>query len=187
MAIRRGGKTLTPRQQAAYVREITGWTREQYKHERDLLYNRARNYERISGLKRGTINVSDLLARRERGKQYARQTGQEWKPTAQLESIMSAPASSVGRAPTARARSIVDNALMRQAEREMGGVIHRSKYSAAFDSEISALRDRGELTGRTYYETAAKCARELDAERKNVARVNSGIMDPTDAIFYSST
>lgn len=187
MAIRRGGKTLTARQQAAYVREITGWTREQYKRERDLLYNRTRNYERIAGLKRGEIDVSDLLARRERGKLYARRAGQEWQPTAQLEAIMSAPASSVGRAPTQRARAIVDAALIAQAEREMGGVIHRSRYSAEFDAEIGELRARGELTGRAYYDTAAKYARELQNERENADSVNANIMDPTDIIFFSST
>ena len=76
MAIRRNGRELSPREQAKYVREITGWTPAEYKRQRDILYNRTRNYERAIGKPKGTYNVSDLLARRERGKYYARRTGQ---------------------------------------------------------------------------------------------------------------
>src|SRR5699024_5175106 len=120
-------RTLTPREQAAYVRKITGGTPAEYKRQRDLLYNRVRNYERATGAAKGTYNVSDLLARRERGRFYARQTGQEYVPSALLQAIESAPASSSGRALTATAKQRVDAAQYDLADRLMGGIINRSK------------------------------------------------------------
>lgn len=187
MAIRRNGRTLTPREQAAYVREITGWTAAEYKRQRDVLYNRVRNYERATGKPKGTYNVSDLLARRERGKYYAREAGQEYTPTGQLQAIESAPATSVGRKLTAAAKQRVDKTQYDLADRLMGGVINKSKYSAQFAAEIADLRERGELTGEKYYQTAEKYARKLEEERKAVAAANANIVDPWDAVFFTST
>lgn len=187
MAIRRNGRELSPREQAKYVREITGWTPAEYKRQRDIVYNRTRNYERAIGKPKGTYNVSDLLARRERGKYYARRTGQEYMPSALLQAIESAPASSSGRALTAAAKQRINTAQYDLADRLMGGIINRSKYSAQFSAEIAAMRDRGELTGEKYYKTAEKYARMLDEERRAAAAANANIVDPWDAVFFTST
>lgn len=187
MAIRRNGRALSPREQAKYVREITGWTPAEYKRQRDILYNRTRNYERAIGKPKGTYNVSDLLARRERGKYYARRTGQEYVPSVLLQAIESAPASSSGRALTDTAKQRVDDAQYTLADRLMGGIINKSKYSAQFAAEIAALRDKDELTGEKYYQTAEKYARMLDEERRAAAATNANIVDPWDAVFFTST
>ena len=187
MAIRRDGRELSPREQAKYVRDITGWTPAEYKRQRDILYNHTRNYERAIGKPKGTYNVSDLLARRERGKYYARRTGQEYVPSALLQAIESAPASSSGRALTDAAKQRIDRAQYDLANRIMGGVINKSKYSAQFAAEIADLRDKDELTGEKYYQTAEKYARMLDEERRTAAATNANIIDPWDAVFFSST
>lgn len=187
MAIRRNGRELSPREQAKYVREITGWTPAEYKRQRDLLYNRTRNYERAIGKPKGTYNVSDLLARRERGKYYARRTGQEYVPSALLQAIESAPATSVVRKLTDAAKQRVDEAQYALADRLMGGIINRSKYSAQFAAEIAAMRAKGELTGGKYYETAEKYVRMLGEERRSAAATNANIVDPWDAVFFAST
>lgn len=187
MAIRRNGRELSPREQAKYVREITGWTPAEYKRQRDILYNRVRNYERATGAAKGTYNVSDLLARRERGEYYARKAGQQYQPTALLQAIESAPATSVGRKMSGAAKQRIDAAQYDLADRLMGGVINRSKYSAQFAAEIAAMRDKGELTGEKYYQTAEKYARMLDEERRAVAATNASIVDPWDAVFFTST
>lgn len=187
MSIRRNGRALSPREQAKYVREITGWTPAEYKRQRDIVYNRTRNYERAIGKPKGTYNVSDLLARRERGKYYARRTGQEYVPSALLQAIESAPASSSGRALTAAAKQRINTAQYDLADRLMGGIINKSKYSAQFAAEIAAMRAKGELTGALYYQTAEKYARMLDDERRAAAATNANIVDPWDAVFFSST
>lgn len=187
MAIRRNGRALSPREQAKYVREITGWTPAAYKRHRDVLYNRVRNYERATGQPAGTYNVSDLLARDERAKYYAAKAGQQYQPTGVMQAILSAPATSVGRKLTAAAKQRVDDAQYALADRRMGGIIKNSKYSAAFAADIAALRARGELTGTTYYETAEKYARMLDDERRAAAATNANIVDPWDAVFFTST
>ena len=187
MAIRRNGRELSPREQAKYVRDITGWTPAEYKRQRDLLYNRVRNYERATGAAKGTYNVSDLLARRERGRFYARQTGQRYDPPAILHAIESAPATSVGRKLTDAAKQRVDEAQYNLADRLMGGIINESKYSAQFAAEIAAMRAKGELTGEKYYQAAEKYARMLDEERRTAAATNANIVDPWDAVFFSST
>lgn len=187
MAIRRNGRELSPREQAKYVREITGWTPAEYKRHRDVLYNRVRNYERATGKPAGTYNVSDLLARDERAKYYAAKTGQEYQPTALMQAILSAPATSVGRELTAAAKQRVDDAQYKLADRLMGGVINNSKYSAQFAAEISDLREREELTGENYYKTAEKYAKKIEEERNAVAATNANIVDPWDAVFFTST
>ena len=187
MAIRRNGRELSPREQAKYVREITGWTPAEYKRQRDILYNRTRNYERAIGKPKGTYNVSDLLARRERGKYYARRTGQEYVPSVLLQAIEAASAASSGRALTDAAKQRIDAAQYDLADRLMGGIINKSKYSAQFSAEIAAMRDKGELTGQKYYETAEKYARKNEEERNAVAAANANIVDPWDAVFFTST
>ena len=187
MAIRRNGRELSPREQAKYVRDITGWTPAEYKRQRDLLYNRVRNYERATGAVKGTYNVSDLLARRERGKYYARKAGQEYQPTALMQAIAIAPAASVGRKLSYTAKQRVDAAQYALADRLMGGIIYRSKYSAQFAAEIAAMRAKGELTGEKYYNTAEKYAKKIEEERTAVAAANANIVDPWDAVFFTST
>lgn len=187
MAIRRNGRALSPREQAKYVRDITGWTPAEYKRQRDLLYNRVRNYERATGAAKGTYNVSDLLARRERGRFYARQTGQRYDPSALLQAIESAPATSVGRTLSDAAKRRIDVAQYELADRRMGGIINNSKYSAQFAAEIADLRAKGELTGEKYYKTAEKYAKKIEEERNAVAAANANIVDPWDAVFFSST
>ena len=187
MAIRRNGRELSPREQAKYVREITGWTPAEYKRHRDVLYNRVRNYERATGKPAGTYNVSDLLARDERAKYYAAKTGQQYQPTALLQAIEGAPATSVGRKLSATAKQRIDMAQYALADRQMGGIIKISKYSAAFEADIAALRARGELTGEKYYQTAEKYARMLDEARRAAAAANANIVNPWDVVFFTST
>ena len=187
MSIRRDGRALTPREQAAYVREITGWTPAEYKRQRDILYNRTRNYERAIGKPKGTYNVSDLLARRERGEYYARKAGQKYQPTALLQAIENAPASSSGRALTDAAKQRIDTAQYDLADSLMGGIINKSKYSAQFAAEIAAMRAKGELTGKKYYDTAERYARKIGEERNAVVATNANIVDPWDAVFFTST
>lgn len=187
MAIRRNGRELSPREQAKYVRDITGWTPAEYKRQRDLLYNRVRNYERATGAAKGTYNVSDLLARRERGRFYARQTGQRYDPSALLQAIESAPATSVGRTLSDAAKRRIDVAQYALADRLMGGIINISKYSAQFAAEIAAMRAKGELTGEKYYQTAEKYARMLDEARRASAAANANIVNPWDVVFFTST
>lgn len=187
MAIRRNGRALSPREQAKYVREITGWTPAEYKRHRDVLYNRVRNYERATGQPAGTYNVSDLLARDAREKYYAARAGQEYQPTGLVQAILSAPATSVGRKLTSAAKQRVDDAQYQLADRLMGGVINNSKYSAQFAAEIADLRAAGTLTGQAYYETAERYAKKLEEERNAVAATNANIVDPWDAVFFSST
>lgn len=187
MAIRRNGRTLTPREQAAYVREITGWTDKEYKRRRDILYNRVRNYERATGKPKGTYNVSDILAREARRRHYAGATGQRYEPSSLYAAIFAAPATSVGRKLTDAAKQRVDRAQYDLADRLMGGVINKSKYSAQFAADIAAMRDAGTLTGQKYYETAEKYARKLEEERTAVAATNANIVDPWDVVFFTST
>lgn len=187
MAIGRNGRALSPREQAKYVREITGWTPAEYKRHRDVLYNRVRNYERATGKPAGTYNVSDLLARDERAKYYAAKTGQQYQPTAIMQAILSAPATSVGRELTAAAKQRVDDAQYKLADRLMGGVINNSKYSAQFAAEIADLRAKGELMGEKYYKTAERYAKKIEEERDAVAAANANIVDPWDAVFFTST
>ena len=186
MAIKRDGKPMTARQQAAYVRSLTGWTREEYNRQYDVLRNRARAYERGAGLARGTVNVSDLLARNARAQFYSRYYGEEYKPTGLYAAVQSAPAVSSGKRLTQAQRARIVDAQERRAYAEMGGIINNSKYSEAIAAEVARLEALGAYSGRVLYLLARKYARQLERERAEVRAYNANVKDFADKMFFNS-
>lgn len=186
MAIMREGKPMTARQQAAYVRSLTGWTREEYNKQYDILRNRARAYERGAGLARGTVNVSDLLARNARAQFYSRYYGEEYKPTGLHAAVQAAPAVSSGRKLTQTQRARIIDAQEARAYREMGGIINNSKYSEAIAAEVARLKELGAYSGRVLYLLARKYARQLDRERAEIRAYNKNVKDFASRMFFNS-
>ena len=186
MAISRGGVKMTSRQQAAYVRELTGWTREEYNRKYDVLRNRVRAYERGSGLQRGSINVADLLARDARSRAYAKYYGEAYTPTALYAAVQAAPATSSGRRLSARQRAAISDAQEERAYNEMGGIIRHSKYSAEIAAEVERLKGLGAYSGRVFYALVRSYARRMDRERREIALYNSSITDFAAKMFFHS-
>ena len=186
MAIKRDGKPMTARQQAAYVRSLTGWTREEYNKQYDILRNRARAYERGSGLARGTVNVSDLLARNARAQFYSRYYGETYKPTGIYAAVQSAPSVSSGKKLTRAQRARIIDAQEARAYAEMGGIINNSKYSEAIAAEVARLKELGAYSGRVLYLLARKYARQLDREREEVRAYNANVKDFANKMFFNS-
>lgn len=54
---------LTARQIKQRVRELTGWSSEEYSRRYDVFRNRTRNYERAFGLERGSIKANEAFYR----------------------------------------------------------------------------------------------------------------------------
>lgn len=67
--------TLTNKQIKARIIELTGWTPEQYNKQYDIFRNRTRNYEKITGLPRGTIAANEELYRIINKDAYAQRAG----------------------------------------------------------------------------------------------------------------
>ena len=146
MAIRFGKRTLTAREQAAKVREWAGWSKEEYRKQRDILYNRARAYEKATGIKKGTINVPDLLAREVRRQYFARYYGEDSQPTHLYQAVMQAPAQSSGRAVSRAAASRVRQTAEAALRRQFRGLLRNSKYAADIQREYDNLVISGEYT-----------------------------------------
>lgn len=187
MAIKSGGKPLTAREQAKKVREWTGWTREQYNKQYDILRNKVRAYEKATGAKKGSINVSDILARDARARFFAKRYGEPYQPTAEYEAIQKASSVSSGRKPSQRSVERITQAAYDRVNKQFAGVIFKSKYGIDFNMEVEALRAKGQLTPQKYLELAEKYARMLGAEKEQVKKFNEASPDPFKAYEFHST
>lgn len=131
MAIKKGGKTLTARQQKAYVQSITGWTTAQYNKEYDKLRNRVRNYERATGAPKGRYNVADLLARNARGEYFAKREGRTYTPTNLFQAVQAAPTVSTGAKLSEAAQARITTAGREALNKQYAGFLEHSIYGGA--------------------------------------------------------
>lgn len=150
MAIKVRGKVLSAREQARAVREWTGWTREQYQKQYDILRNRTRAFERATGRKKGSINVADILARDARSRYFARFYGEQYRPTNLYTAIQAAPASSTGRTLSTATAARVEAAAVEATRRQFRGFLEKSKYAAAAERMAERLRKAGTFTAAKY-------------------------------------
>lgn len=170
MAIKRGGVTLTARQQKRYVQELTGWSTEEYNKEYDKLRNRTRAYERATGAPKGKYNVADLLARNVRGEYYARREGREYTPTNLYSAIQAAPSISSGRRPSEASQARIASAAREALNKQYAGFLKHSIYGGeAFEK---AVRRAEKGAGRAL--TVDEYARLLrtQAERATAAKLS---------------
>ena len=96
MAIKRMGKTLSAREQKKQVMEWTGWTSEEYQRQYDILRNRVRAYQKITGSERKR-NVADILAREARRRFYSAGRSTPLARSGEAEIIFSTPSISSGK------------------------------------------------------------------------------------------
>lgn len=172
MAIKKGGKTLTARQQKAYVQSLTGWSTEEYNKQYDKLRNRVRAYERATGAKKGSINVADLLARNERGKYFARREGRDYEATSLYKAVQSAPSISSGRKLSERQEQQIRSAARARLNEQYLGFLANSIYGG--EAFIKVVEKEEKKLGRPL--TVDEYARTLktQAERSNFARLSRG-------------
>lgn len=188
MAIKRGGRTLTAREQAAEVRKLTGWTRQEYQKQYDVLRNRVRAYERGTGVTKEDkrINVSDLLAANAKRMFFAKYYGEEYKPTALYKAVMQAPSVSSGKKISSKAQARIEQAAETRIEDQFGGLIKNSKFSDDIKKEVEELRKSGNYTPQEHLKIIEKHAKELDNQRKNIKEYNAKLDDPFKRIYFKS-
>lgn len=126
MAIKQGNRTLTARQQAELVRKWTGWSAKEYQKEYDKLRNKTRNYERINGFERGSINVADLLARNARNRYYAPRYGEEARNTNLYNAIQRTTSASTGARLSQRTIERARNVAIQGVEKQFAGALSKS-------------------------------------------------------------
>ena len=188
MAIKRGGRTLTAREQAAEVRYLTGWTRQEYQRQYDILRNRVRAYERGIGVtkKDERINVPDLLASNARRMFFANYYGEEYKPTALYKAVMQAPSASSGKKLSSKAQARIKQAAETRIEDQFGGFIKNSKFSDDIKKKVEELRKSGNYTPLEHLKIIEKYVKELDNQRKNIEEYNAKLDDPFKRIYFKS-
>lgn len=188
MAIKRGGRTLTAREQAEEVRRLTGWTRQEYQKQYDVLRNRVRAYERGTGVtaEDKRINVADLLASNAKRMFFAKYYGEEYKPTALYKAVMQAPSISSGKKLSSKAEARIEQAAETRIEDQFGGFIKNSKFADDIKKEIKELRESGNYTPQEHLKIIEKYLKELDNQRKNIEEYNAKLDDPFKRIYFKS-
>lgn len=182
MAISRNGKELSRQAQAAYIRDITGWTRETYKKKYDVFYNRARTYEKLTGDKLDQP-ISDIFAREIRSQIMDKRYGVLHESSAIYHAITSAPAASTGRGVetfSKKKRSVVQIIALAALEKHYAGVL-AGKYGAAARAALAETTDVAK--SREILETFAK---KIKLERDQIAAYNKSVTDPFLKIRFKS-
>lgn len=190
MPIRRGGRELSAREQAAELRKLTGWSRQEYQRRYDVLRNRVRTYERATGATE-PINVADLMFRNERRRIMSARYGEPYQPTALYQAIMQAPASGSSRPISTRTQTRIEDAELQRALRQFGGVIYNSKYSEELlnimQTGLQMERDElGTFDRVEFARIAEQRARDLQEERETAQRLNQNLRDPRNYTFFHS-
>lgn len=186
MPIQRGVRTLTNRERAAEIRRLTGWTKEEYNRRYDVLRNRARNYEKATGLEPGSIDVGDLLYRNQRRVAMSKRYGEEYKPTALYAAISATPAGSTGRQISQRGIQRVEAAEEARGNIQFSGILYNSKFSIELQKIKADMVETGTYDPIQFNKILEEYARRLDQERKNAAAFNKNTRDPFDYINWHS-
>ena len=177
MAIRFKGKELSAREQAAKVREWTGWTKDEYRRRRDVLYNRARTYEKAVGLPRGSIDVAEELAKDARRQYFAKYYGEEYKPTNLFAAISATPASSSGRPLSEEKKEKIEKIALKGIENQYRGLLNNSIYSADIRREAAEQAESmgRPLTVAEYEEIIKKYGKKSTANRLAMEEANAAL------------
>lgn len=159
MAIKYKGKSLPPREQKAKIMQWTGWSSKEYRREYDKLRNRTRNYERATGMERGTINIGDMLAREARRQYYAARGVGNNTPTNLFMAISQTTSASTGRELSQSTRAKISEVAISATERQFHGLLSSSKFGVALSEDIAAAR-----AGKISAAELARRAREYGAQ-----------------------
>ena len=186
MAIQRGKVKLSATEQKSLVMREAGWSSKQYQREYDKLRNRARNYERATGLKRGEINVADLLARDVHYRHVARQNGYEYKPTELYSAISRTTSASPGRPLSETVRTRIERVEFSRIERQFRGVIENSIYSDRIRASVERAKRTGEYSVSWYRDLVEGYAELLGGSKKALLVINKGIEDRSKKIEWDS-
>lgn len=186
MPIQRGGKTLTNRERAAEIRKLAGWTQAEYNRRYDVLRNRARNYEKVTGLERGSINVGDLLYRDVRGRAMAQRYGERYSPSGLFSAVSATPSTSTGRGISGAGIARVRAAEQQRGITQFSGVLYNSKYSMQLLKLQQDLILSGTYDAIEFTKILEEYARQIGREKENISEFNRNVRDPFNYINWHS-
>lgn len=142
-------KVLSNREIKREVMRLKGWNSDQYKKEYDILRNKTRNYETITGQKSGTIAVNELLYTTAKAeKRY----GARYRASKQVQAILATPSTGTAvvqkKGVSQRTLNIQENLLLSQfagfTSKSTEGAEILQKYeqrkSGFFDDQIRELQ-----------------------------------------------
>lgn len=177
MAIRHGGRELTPKEQKAKVMQWTGWSTEQYNKEYDKLRNRTRAFERATGKPKGEINVADLLAKDARSRYYARYYGEQYTPTNLYQAVAATPSISSGKQLTQRTTERVMETAKARLTSQFHGLLNNSKYAQDIQAEVNRLGGLEKISPADYEKILRKYGKLSTADRQAAEEYNRNRRD----------
>lgn len=89
----RTGKRLTDRQIKSQIQELTGWSTSEYQKKYDIIRNRLRNYQKVTGTHKEE-RVNEFIYKVERAK---KKYGKDYIPSDYVSSVLGFTASSTGK------------------------------------------------------------------------------------------
>lgn len=171
MAINYRGRRLSAREQKKKVMQWRGWDSKTYQREYDRLRNRVRNYERATGMERGSINAADLLARESR-RQFYSARGADSAPTNLYQAIQATTSASTGAPMSQGTISKINEQAIAAYERQYHGLIERSRFGGEAKVYIERAR-RGDIL-----------AGDLGVQLQTLGALSSNLRLVTEAQYH---
>ena len=190
----KSGKTLSAREIKAAVMKAKGWTSERYQKEYDVLRNKTRNYERITGIESGSIKVNELLYTQTKSQQ---RYGSAYRPSRQLQAIQATPSTGTAVVRQKGVSARVLNTQERILKAQFAGFTAKSTEGArvlqlyemnkagTLDAEIDRVADElMEAVDAGEYDLAAQLRAEL-RELANAPKDIAGLRRALDSAAKS--
>lgn len=168
-------KALTSREIKKRVMQATGWTSEQYQKQYDILRNKTRNYETITGSST-KIKVNELLYKKTLAE---RRYGTQYKASRLVRAIEATPSASTGTVKRQGVSSRVSTRLEREILGEFRGLITKSTDAG----KIAELYKK--YKGVDVWERAQGLEEREKAIKREIKRLNSFEKDEGGAPVFA--
>lgn len=145
----KSNKPLSAKDIKTRVLQWTGWTKEEYKKEYDILRNKTRNYELLTGSKTN-IKVNELLYQQ---KASEKKYGAHYQPSRLIRAIMATTSASTGRVQKKGVSTASEAKIAREILQEFKGFtqkstegariaeLYRAHLSGRLDAKIARLQE----------------------------------------------
>lgn len=159
------GKTLTSSQIKASIKSVTGWSDREYKKQYDLIRNKLRNYQKITGNLAGETPQEFLYKTTHTRARY----GKNYVPSGIVAAVEATTSASTGRIKveekTRKISGISESRLFSIVQASLSpwrGLINASKTA----QDIVSRWQSGEINPRQMIDELKKYGNTLNAQRK---------------------
>ena len=194
----RSGKALTAREIKSEVMRLRGWTSEEYQKQYDILRNKTRNYEKLTGQASGSIKVNELLYTTSKAQ---KRHGAGYRASKQVQAIQATPSAGTAAFAKKGASAAVVSKQEKILKSQFAGFTSKSTEGAeilkAYERQKTGYYDKEIDRVATLYEEATKAGdtekagklrqemRELHAEQQQAPKTIAELRQQLDSAAKS--